>query len=128
GPCLATWTPGSKKTPIHRVITAPRGALWSLCATPAAPRRPRACSEGLRPCAGRGGGYMCQSVMSDPPIDAPEPEPTEANLEVDPLVEAEAKLAALKDQLLRTAADFENFRKRARREADDARFAGREAM
>jgi molecular chaperone GrpE len=47
---------------------------------------------------------------------------------LDPLQEAEGKLAALKDQLLRTAADFDNFRKRTRREAEEAREAGRESM
>jgi molecular chaperone GrpE len=47
---------------------------------------------------------------------------------VDPLAEAEKKAAALKDQLLRTAADFDNFRKRSRREVDEARQAGRESM
>src|SRR5690349_79076 len=31
-----------------------------------------------------------------------------------------AEIARLRDQLLRTAADFDNFRKRARREQDDA--------
>lgn len=34
----------------------------------------------------------------------------------------------LKDQLLRTAADFDNFRKRARREQEEAQLAGRESM
>lgn len=54
---------------------------------------------------------------------------------VDPLRAAEEQLAAsreqqaaLKDQLLRTAADFDNFRKRARREAEDAAAQGRESM
>ena len=47
---------------------------------------------------------------------------------VDPLAEAEEKVAALKEQLLRTAADFDNFRKRARREHEEAQVTGREAM
>ncbi len=46
----------------------------------------------------------------------------------DPLAEAEKRAAALKDQLLRTAADFDNYRKRSRREVDDARLGGRESM
>ncbi len=46
----------------------------------------------------------------------------------DPLAEAERKLAALKDQLLRMAADFDNFRKRSRREAEDALASGKESI
>lgn len=45
---------------------------------------------------------------------------TETAEAADPLAEAEAKAARLKDQLLRTAADFENFRKRAKRDIEDA--------
>jgi molecular chaperone GrpE len=37
----------------------------------------------------------------------------------------EDEVARLKDQLLRTAADFDNFRKRTRREVEDARSRGR---
>jgi molecular chaperone GrpE len=36
------------------------------------------------------------------------------------------EVAKLRDQLLRTAADFDNFRKRTRREVDDAQKRGRE--
>lgn len=42
------------------------------------------------------------------------------------LREALAEAARIKDQLLRTAADFDNFRKRSRREAEDAERRGRE--
>lgn len=41
-------------------------------------------------------------------------------------VDPQAEIARLRDQLLRTAADFDNFRKRARREQDDATRRGRE--
>lgn len=37
---------------------------------------------------------------------------------------ADAEIARLRDQLLRTAADFDNFRKRSRREQDDAQRRG----
>lgn len=37
-----------------------------------------------------------------------------------------AEIAKLRDQYLRTAADFENYRKRTRREVDDAQRRGRE--
>lgn len=46
----------------------------------------------------------------------------------DPLAEAKAEAQKNKDQWMRTAADFDNFRKRARREIDDARRTGREEM
>ena len=47
---------------------------------------------------------------------------------LDPLETARADAARFKDSLLRTAADFDNFRKRTRREVDDARKAGREEL
>ena len=75
---------------------------------------------------------------SNPDLDAAEevpPDPAQADGEAPPALDAAALLAAteeraasLKDQLLRTAADFDNFRKRARREVDDARQAGRDGM
>jgi molecular chaperone GrpE len=46
----------------------------------------------------------------------------------DPLEEARAEASRLKDQLLRTAADFDNFRKRARRELVDAERQGKEEL
>jgi molecular chaperone GrpE len=42
--------------------------------------------------------------------------------------EAKAELARVKDALLRMAADFDNFRKRSRREMEDARRGGREDL
>lgn len=46
----------------------------------------------------------------------------------DPLDEAKAEAARLKDQLLRTAADFDNFRKRARKDQVEAERKGREDL
>jgi molecular chaperone GrpE len=46
----------------------------------------------------------------------------------DLLAEARAEATKIKDTLLRTAADFENFRKRTRRELEEARRAGREDL
>ena len=46
----------------------------------------------------------------------------------DPVAEAKAEAAKLKEQLLRTAADFDNFRKRTRRELTDAEIRGREDL
>ncbi len=41
---------------------------------------------------------------------------------------AQEEAAKLKDMLIRTAADFDNFRKRTRRELEDARRGGREDL
>jgi molecular chaperone GrpE len=46
----------------------------------------------------------------------------------DPIAEAQAEAARMKDQWMRTAADFDNFRKRARRELEDTRKAGKEDL
>ena len=44
----------------------------------------------------------------------------------DPIEVAQAEVARIRDQLLRTAADFDNFRKRSRRELDEAKRITRE--
>lgn len=46
----------------------------------------------------------------------------------DPLAVAQAEAAKYKDIALRASADFDNFRKRSRREVEDARKAGREEL
>jgi molecular chaperone GrpE len=46
----------------------------------------------------------------------------------DPLAQAQAEATRLKDAWLRTAADFDNFRKRSRKEIEDARRTGREDL
>ncbi len=48
--------------------------------------------------------------------------------ERDLLAEAKADIAKLRDQLLRTAADFDNYRKRSRRDVEDAQKKGSEEM
>lgn len=56
--------------------------------------------------------------------DSPPSELTpEAELEA-----TQAELLRVRDQLLRTAADFDNFRKRSRREIEDARIRSREEL
>jgi molecular chaperone GrpE len=52
----------------------------------------------------------------------------EAAVPPDPLEAAQAEAARLRDQLLRTAADFDNFRKRSRREQVDAERRSREDL
>lgn len=75
--------------------------------------------------------------MSEPDPTTNQQAPTEAAAPADPpaaepsssdrLTEALAEAARLRDQLLRTAADFDNYRKRSRRELDDATRRGKES-
>jgi molecular chaperone GrpE len=46
----------------------------------------------------------------------------------DPVDEARAETQRVRDQLLRTAADYDNYRKRTRRETDEAQKRGREEL
>jgi molecular chaperone GrpE len=46
----------------------------------------------------------------------------------DPLEAAKSEAAKLRDQLLRTAADFDNYRKRSRRDVEDAHKKGSEEL
>lgn len=46
----------------------------------------------------------------------------------DPLEAAQTEISQLKEKLLRTAADFDNFRKRSRREIADAEKKGRDTL
>lgn len=46
----------------------------------------------------------------------------------DPVAEAKAEAQRFKDQWMRSAADFDNFRKRSRKELEDTRKAGREEL
>ncbi|MEO8799984.1 MAG: nucleotide exchange factor GrpE [Polyangiaceae bacterium] len=71
-------------------------------------------SEDERDVAPEDSGSAASGVMESAPAD--------------PLADARAESSRFKDQWMRTAADFDNFRKRARREVDDARKAGREDL
>ncbi len=64
------------------------------------------------------------------PADAPSAEGPEAvpAAALDPLAVAEAEAQRYKDQLLRTAADFDNFRKRSRKEVEDAALRARDQV
>jgi molecular chaperone GrpE len=70
----------------------------------------------------------------DAALQDPSEDPTSADgsatpdATADPLAEARAEAGRLKEAWMRTAADFDNFRKRARRELEDARKAGREEI
>lgn len=65
--------------------------------------------------------------------DAVLPEPSaeksaEDTTPADPVASLKAELEATRDKYLRTAADFDNFRKRSRRDVDDAEKKGRETL
>jgi molecular chaperone GrpE len=60
-----------------------------------------------------------QVATEDPPSSA---------AAVDPLAQAQAEAARMRDAWIRSAADFDNFRKRTRKEIEDARRAGREDL
>ncbi len=60
--------------------------------------------------------------------DVPEPPSTDPQAVPDPAAQAKAEYDKLREQLLRTAADFDNFRKRSRKEVDDAQKRGQERM
>ena len=69
------------------------------------------------------------SANGEEPKSGPRaPEEGEAAAPADPLAEAKAEAQRNKEQWMRTAADFDNFRKRSRREVEDARKGGREEM
>lgn len=63
-------------------------------------------------------------TSAEPPEPAAPREPTAE----EKLAEVQAESGRVRDQLLRTAADFDNFRKRSRREAEDAQRRGRETI
>ncbi len=65
-------------------------------------------------------GQDAPSEVVDPPAA---PDPPE-----DPLAAAQAEAAELREKLLRTAADFDNFRKRSRREVQEAERKGRDNL
>jgi molecular chaperone GrpE len=69
---------------------------------------------------------------SVPPADVAEasaaPTPAAPPTLEQKLADATTESARLRDQLLRTAADFDNFRKRARKSEDDAQRRGREQL
>jgi molecular chaperone GrpE len=79
----------------------------------------------------QGDGPGAQPAASETSQGAvPSPAAGEAQRELGPedkLAEAQAEAARTREQLLRTAADFDNYRKRTRREIDDAQRRGRES-
>jgi molecular chaperone GrpE len=69
-----------------------------------------------------------ESPTSQGPKGDAADESAEPAAPADPLAEAKADALRFKDQWMRSAADFDNFRKRTRRELEDTRKAGREEL
>jgi molecular chaperone GrpE len=79
------------------------------------------------PSSSRGEAIVDEGPARDADGTAAEPTPG-ATEPSDPLEQARAEAARLKEQWLRTAADYDNFRKRTRRELEEARRSGREDL
>ena len=62
------------------------------------------------------------------PASGTAPSSQEPQASVDPVAEAKAEAQRFKEQWMRSAADFDNFRKRSRKELEDTRKAGREEL
>jgi len=63
-----------------------------------------------------------------PETEATAGDPPASGAPLDPLAHAQAEAARMKDAWIRSAADFDNFRKRTRKELEDARRSGREDL
>ncbi|MDI1479901.1 nucleotide exchange factor GrpE [Polyangium sp. y55x31] len=72
-------------------------------------------------------GQNGEATNGEQPSAATEPQAPPTPTAEQRLADALAEAARTRDQLLRTAADFDNFRKRSRREVDDAQRRGRES-
>jgi molecular chaperone GrpE len=80
-----------------------------------------------------GANGAAPSADSAEPQETPKPEaeaprPAAEATPEQKLAEAQAEVGRVRDQLLRTAADYDNYRKRTRRSEDDAERRGRERM
>jgi molecular chaperone GrpE len=74
-----------------------------------------------------GAGNGADQAEPQPPNDNDSPESNPAS-SPGGVESAQAEVARIRDQLLRTAADYDNFRKRSRREVADAERRGREDL
>ncbi len=68
------------------------------------------------------------SSKDEPSNDGPPASGKAAEAPADPLAAAQAEAQRNKEAWLRTAADFDNFRKRSRKELEDSRKGGREDL
>jgi molecular chaperone GrpE len=102
---------------------APADAVPAETAAKPASIKPEAVEAAAKPASVRPAEPAAAKPPSAPPVA---PAPAAPAAPADPLAEARAEAAKMKDQWVRTAADFDNYRKRARRDVDDARKSGRE--
>lgn len=93
------------------------------------PRQSNGPNDADKP-GGDGGGHAGQAEpFSEPPGDASKGSGAPGSGAIgDPLAVAQAEALRMRESWLRTAADFDNFRKRTRRELDEARRAGRDEL
>jgi molecular chaperone GrpE len=77
----------------------------------------RPASQGSEPSSGRA---VPPDAGATTPADAGQASPKSPEARERELEDAKAEATKLREQLLRTAADFDNFRKRTRRDIDDA--------
>jgi molecular chaperone GrpE len=117
-PSASTGFPMTESTPSNEESQAQPAAE---AAAPAADTVASAASA--EPVAAEASAAPKAPTNPPPPPAAPALAPV-----ADPVAEARAEAARMKDQWVRTAADFDNYRKRARRDVDDARKAGREDL
>ena len=80
--------------------------------------------------APKANGEQVQPVETEASATSSKPSGTEqgASSAEQKVTDPQAEIVRLRDQLLRTAADFDNYRKRTRREQDDAQRRGREGV
>lgn len=74
------------------------------------------------------GGAEATPTEKPAATEAPAPTPSQAPPAPDPVAAITAERDKMKDQLLRALADFDNFRKRSRRDIDDAKKRGQEEI
>jgi molecular chaperone GrpE len=77
---------------------------------------------------GRNGQGSDEGAAESAEVTSADKAATSSGAPGDALAHAQAEAARLKEAWIRTAADFDNFRKRTRREIDDARRSGREDL
>ena len=118
-------------------MPVPAGDLCGPCARRPAPQHQRVCERwqarlndySTATVADESDNTVNEGPESEEPVEVAEAEVApEADPPADPLEEARAEAARLREQLLRTAADFDNFRKRARREQTDAERRARDDL
>lgn len=138
-PAPATTSPVSPVSPASSAspadgdaVPASGGVTDAGSSGAAAEAPPSGATSGLKGDAPLSGSTVAEAVQAVQAVeaakDAMSAEVVEKVEVIDPLEELRAENAKLKDGWMRSAADFDNFRKRSRREVEDARKSGREEL